>query len=83
MTAATESTRDALDEARLAWDEFIERFGELGRAMRTDPRENVQLVAERVEAYMPGFTTFDWGMGMNGDEWLDAIERALDGVDED
>ena len=40
-------------------------------------------MAERVEAYVPGFSTFDWGMGMNGDEWLDAIGRALDGVDEE
>ena len=53
MTTETETTRDALDEARLAWDEFIERFGELGRAMRRDPRDNVRVVAERVDAYGP------------------------------
>ncbi len=50
------------------------------RCLASEARRGIDDVAEGVEAYMPGFTMFAWGMGMNGDEWPDAIERALDGL---
>ena len=72
--------RDTAVAARDAWEEYLERAGDLKRAMRRSGRASIQWELQRVEAY-DALVGRDEGMGMSMGEWLDRIEQVCHDAD--
>ena len=66
---------DAVEAAREAWQEYLERVDDLKSAMRRSERPEVRFELERVEAY-DALVGRDEGMGQSMAGWLDEIERS-------
>ena len=82
MATDTGEVLEAVTAAREAWDECQERVHDLKAAMRRCPSNAIQWELQPVEAY-DALVGRDEGMGMSMSSWLDEIERAEEGGEDD